>query len=89
LGNPVPNPFNPMTRIHYYVPDESVVTLEIFDTSGRLVVRLVDNERMPRGMHAVEWRGVDGHGRAVGSGVYYYRLKIGAETISKKMVLLR
>jgi hypothetical protein len=89
LGNPVPNPFNPITRIHYYVPDESVVTLEIFDTSGRLVVRLVDNERMRRGMHAVEWRGVDGHGRAVGSGVYYYRLKIGAETISKKMVLLR
>ncbi|UCF05875.1 MAG: T9SS type A sorting domain-containing protein [bacterium] len=89
LGNAVPNPFNPLTRIHYFVPDESVVTLEIFDTSGRLIVRLVDNERMIRGLHAVEWRGVDKHGRAVGSGVYYYRLKVGNETMSKKMVLLR
>ncbi len=40
-------------------------------------------------MHTVEWRGVDGQGRAVDSGVYFYRLIVGDEIISRKMALLR
>lgn len=89
LGPPVPNPFNPMTRISYSVPDACVVSLEIFDSSGKLIIRLLDNVTLSRGMHTVEWRGVDRYGRAVDSGVYFYRLIAGDEIISRKMVLLR
>jgi predicted lipoprotein with Yx(FWY)xxD motif len=84
-----PNPFNPSTVIGYYVPVTSRITLDIFDSSGKLVVRLVDREERPRGEYAVEWHGVDAQGRAVGSGVYFYRLTGGKEVLSKKMVLLR
>ena len=82
-----PNPFNPSTTIGYYLPEASVVTLEVYDLSGRLVARLADGERQEKGTHSIGWRGLDAQGRSVSSGVYFYRLICGKETISKKMVL--
>jgi hypothetical protein len=84
-----PNPFNPATTISYYLPDASPVTLEVYDSSGRLVSRLMDALKQEKGTHSIAWRGVDSNGRPVSSGVYFYRLTSGKETISKKMVLLR
>jgi hypothetical protein len=84
-----PNPFNPATTISYYLPEAAQVTLGIYDPAGRLVNRLIDREMKPKGMHQIEWQGRDNSGRAVASGVYFYRLQTGRETISKKMVLLR
>jgi flagellar hook assembly protein FlgD len=84
-----PNPFNPSTTISYYLPAASEVTLDVYDSSGRLVSRLVDGATQERGTHEVAWRGVDTAGRQASSGVYFYRLVSGKETISKKMVLLR
>jgi hypothetical protein len=37
----------------------------------------------------VEWDGRDRHGIPIASGVYFYRLKSGKFTASKKMVFLR
>jgi len=84
-----PNPFNPSTTISYYLPAAVPVTLDIYDSSGRLVSRLVDGVTQERGTHEVEWRGLDAAGHQVSSGVYFYRLVSGTETISKKMVLLK
>jgi hypothetical protein len=84
-----PNPFNPSTVISYYLPEASPVTLEIFDLSGKLIARLRDGVRENRGTHSVEWRGMDDAGRAVSSGVYFYRLRAGRETLSRKLVLIR
>jgi len=84
-----PNPFNPSTSIGYYLPAACAVTLEIYDSSGKLVARLLDGETQARGTHSVEWRGADDGGRSVSSGVYFYRLRAGRETLSRKMVLLR
>jgi hypothetical protein len=83
-----PNPFNPMTDIRYYLPRRCRVTLEIFDTAGRRIARLVDRDQ-DTGYRTVAWNGRDHRGRMVASGVYYYRLTAGEETISRKMVLLR
>jgi len=84
-----PNPFNPTTTIGYYLPADASVTLEVYDSSGRLVTRLYDEAKQARGPHSVVWHGLDASARTVSSGVYFYRLTIGKETISKKMVLLR
>jgi hypothetical protein len=84
-----PNPFNPSTTIRYYLPDECQVTLDLYDSSGRLITRLLTREKQPKGRHSVEWRGCDKRGRAVSSGVYFYRLQTGKETISRKMILLK
>jgi hypothetical protein len=84
-----PNPFNPSTVIAFNLPSACEVTLKIYDSSGRLIARLLDRETKPAGKHAVEWRGLDERGGTVGSGVYFCRLRAGKETISKKMVLLK
>jgi serine protease AprX len=64
------------------------VTLAIYDVSGRLVRRLFEG-RKALGDHAVEWDGLDDRGVAVSSSVYYYRLSVGGQSASKKLVLIR
>jgi hypothetical protein len=88
-----PNPFNPSTNITYHVPESEVssavaVSLKIYDVSGKLIRTLVDDLRVP-GYHSVTWNGVDAYGEPAGSGVYYYVLSAGGNTVTKRMVLLK
>ena len=64
------------------------VRLEIYDVTGRLVSRLVD-EAMPAGRHDVAWDGRDEKGSAVASGVYFSRLSFGGESLTGRLTLLR
>jgi hypothetical protein len=79
----VPNPFNPVTRISYYLPKDEFVKLSIFNVTGKLIQELVA-EQQSTGEHVVEWN-ADG----MPSGVYFYRLKAGGKVLTKKMVLLK
>jgi hypothetical protein len=83
-----PNPFNPATTIGYFVPSASHVTLEVFDTAGRRIALLVDEEQA-MGLYSIDWNGLGNEGSPVSSGTYFYRLTAGKETISHKMILLR
>jgi len=83
-----PNPFNPTTTVTYSIPERCRVTLEIYDVSGMCVARLVDTPQ-EKGSYEVEWSGKDGAGNSLASGIYFYRLTAGTQTISRKMVLLR
>jgi flagellar hook assembly protein FlgD len=87
-GN-VPNPFNPMTRIRYELPETGAVTLEVFDLTGRLVRVLRNGVKEGPGLQSVSWDGTDGAGRSVASGVYLYRLNMGSHSESRRMVLVR
>ena len=84
-----PNPFNPSTKIRYYVPENVEVTLGVYDAGGRLVVALSEQEKQPGGYHEVEWNGRDARGKAVASGVYFCRLGAGKLTQTRKMIVLR
>jgi hypothetical protein len=83
-----PNPFNPTTRIQYSLPERSEVRIEIFNLLGRSVMTLV-NEAIPAGDHEVIWNGTDRSGRAVATGVYFYRLTAGSYQQTRRMVLLK
>jgi hypothetical protein len=78
-----PNPFNSSTTIDYYLENSSTVSLDIYDILGRKVESLV-NEWQPAGQCRVTWNASDKT-----SGVYFYRLKIGDQQITRKMILLR
>lgn len=84
-----PNPFNPTTTIRFALPKPAIVTLAVFDVSGRHVRTLLRNASKPVGVFEVEWDGTDGSGRPVASGVYFYRLTAGSETLTRKAVLLK
>ena len=83
LSQNFPNPFNPVTVIRYSLPTEGFVTLSIFDINGRLIDMLV-NEVLPAGYYELDWNASN-----VSSGIYFYRLKSGGFTKTKKMVLLK
>ncbi|MBN1560109.1 CotH kinase family protein [candidate division KSB1 bacterium] len=82
-----PNPFNAATRIEFYVPKEQDVRLSIFDVCGRRV-RILLEGRTAAGQHSVVWNGLNEHDKAVASGVYLVRLKMGERVRQLKVVLV-
>ena len=83
-----PNPFNPSTSITYHLPEALHVTLVVYDVAGREVRTLVD-AALDAGMHTVTWDGTAQDGRAVGSGIYLYRIEAGEYTKTHKMTLIK
>ena len=83
LDQNFPNPFNPTTTIVFAIPEPSRVTLKLFDTLGREVAILVDEDK-----RAGEYRVVlDAAGLA--SGMYFYRIQAGAFGKLRKLMLLK
>jgi chitinase len=78
-----PNPFNPSTKIEYYIPETSFVTLKVFDILGIEVSTLV-NEMKFTGKHNINFDAAD-----LSSGLYTYVLSAGNFLQSKKMLLLK
>ncbi len=83
-----PNPFNPATDIAFELASRQHVTLQVFDTRGRLVRTLLSGEAGP-GTESVHWDGHDLTGAAVPSGVYFYQINGSKQTVGRKMVLVR
>jgi hypothetical protein len=89
LHQNTPNPFNPITTIHYDIPAGGAhVLIQVFDVGGRLVRTLADGF-LPAGNRTVSWNGRDNIGDPVSSGVYFYRLTAGSYKETRKMVLLK
>ena len=78
-----PNPFNPVTTIRYELPQDGVVTIEVFDILGQKV-KTVLNEFKSVGRYEVTYTS-----NGLASGVYIYQLRINEFITSKKMVLIR
>ncbi len=88
LADNYPNPFNPQTTIEYSLQKADHVTMNVYSLDGRLVQTLVDGVQSA-GSHSVIFNGVDNAGNVLPSGVYFYSLTSGSQTITKKMVLAK
>jgi hypothetical protein len=84
----VPNPFNPLTKIVFSIPEPAQVNLTVHDVSGRAIATLAEG-RFPAGEFTRTWDGRDTNGRDVPSGVYLARITAGSFTATQKMTLLR
>ncbi len=87
LGN-YPNPFNPSTTISFELANPGQISIEIFNQKGQLVRSLV-NAALPAGRHQLEWNGADNTGSPVSSGIYYYRMRSGKYSATRKMVMMK
>ena len=87
LGQNYPNPFNPSTIIPYQLAASAEVRLAVFNLLGQRIATLVEGER-PAGFHTATWYAADAAGRAVGAGVYIYRMTVGGESQTGRMVLI-
>jgi len=83
-----PNPFNPDTTIKFTLESDEFVILEIYNSRGQMIRSLV-NEFKQAGEHQVFWNGRDEQNRNVASGVYFYRMKSGRYTSTKKMLMMK
>ncbi len=78
-----PNPFNPTTQIPFSLPTAGEVNLTVYNVLGQEVARLVDGFRAA-GEYTVEFDGGN-----LASGIYFYRLQTGTESVTKRMVLIK
>lgn len=86
---PRPNPSPGTTRIAFDVPDvDALVELAVYNVRGQLVRTLVRDSLEP-GPHGVDWNCVDCSGSPVAGGVYFVRMRIGAELKMRKVLVVR
>ncbi|RNC85981.1 MAG: T9SS C-terminal target domain-containing protein [Balneola sp.] len=78
-----PNPFNPTTKISYSLSLPTLVSLTVYNVQGVEVAKLVEEPKL-QGSHTLVFDASN-----LSSGVYFYRLKAGSETITRKMLLIK
>ncbi|MCP4726688.1 MAG: T9SS type A sorting domain-containing protein [bacterium] len=83
-----PNPFNQTTTIFFRNTSQGSLSLKIYNIKGQLI-KVLANGDYPRGDFSFRWNGINDQGIPAGSGIYIYRLQMGRNSYSKKMVLLK
>jgi len=83
LSQNYPNPFNPGTTIRYSIPTKSNVRLRVYNSIGENIAELVD-ARQAAGNYEINWDAGN-----FASGIYFYTLRAGIFTNTKKMMLIK
>ena len=83
-----PNPFNPTTQIKYDLPEDALVSINIYDLMGRSIKSLVNSNQLA-GYRSTQWKGTNNLGEKVAAGIYIYMIQAGDFRETKKMVLLK
>ncbi len=84
LAQNYPNPFNPSTKIKFEIPRSSLVTLKIFDITGKLVETLFNEKNLNAGIFETDW-----DASKYSSGIYFYTISALNFTQTKKMILVK
>jgi hypothetical protein len=84
-----PNPMGSRTTIGWELEREGRVSIEVFDVTGRLVRRLLDEVPFSAGEQRTDWDARDDHGQAVAGGIYFYRLRTGGIILTRRLVVVR
>jgi len=74
-----PNPFNPNTRIEFNIPDQSGVSLKIYNILGKEITTLLEKQLSP-GDYTIDWEARDSNGKLLPSGIYLIRLSAISES---------
>jgi hypothetical protein len=83
-----PNPFNQATKIEFKLAKQGFVNLTVYDLLGRRM-RTLASEHLLSGYKSVLWDGKNDRGEDVASGVYFYKLRVGDFSETKRLVLLK
>ncbi len=85
---PYPNPFNPVTKLEYYLERDIPVNVNIYNIRGELVNNLVTALTNP-GWNSITWNATDSMGRPVSTGIYLVEFQAGNLKKFKKVILIK
>lgn len=83
-----PNPFNSSTQIKFIIPNNSLVTIKVFDLLGKEITELI-NQELPSGSYIFNWEARDRNNYFLPSGIYFIKLNAGSFNKTIKAVLLK
>ncbi|MDP2302777.1 MAG: YCF48-related protein [Ignavibacteria bacterium] len=83
-----PNPFNPETVIRFEIITADIVNLKIYDILGNEVAELVNEFKQP-GIYSVSFNAINSTTKELSSGVYFYNIKSGNNSLVRKMMLIK
>lgn len=83
LSQNYPNPFNPTTNIQYQLPENSSVSLKVYDLTGREIEEIVSG-RKSSGSHTEQWSA-----KALASGTYLLQFIAGSYTETQTLTLIK
>jgi hypothetical protein len=83
LSQNYPNPFNPVTSISFSIPEDSFVSIKVYNLLGNQVATVI-NKEIEAGQHSIKF-----DASSLPSGVYFYMLKADNNVATKKLVLLK
>ncbi len=83
-----PNPFNAATEIRFAIPEDTEISLEIYDITGRNVRKLME-DKADAGYHRVLWDGYSDSNRELPSGIYFAVLKAGQTSAKQKLLMIK
>lgn len=83
-----PNPFNPITTLHYDLPEDKIVNITIYDIMGNVVKNLLQSKQIA-GNKSIQWNATNDKNETVSAGIYLYTIDLGNFRKTKKMLLLK
>jgi|GEM_PF-1691388 len=89
LNQNFPNPFNSRTTIEFALPEQSTVTVIVFNSMGQQIRTLISGAAMDAGYHQIYWNGENNYGERSATGIYFYQMMAGDFSMIKKMLLLK
>ena len=94
LSQNFPNPFNAVTTLRFSLPEESFVSVAVYDILGQEIATLANRQAYGAGNHALIWDGRNNAGRMMSTGVYFYRMEAfsGGKAIfqdARKLIMLK
>ena len=83
ISNIYPNPFNPITRIRYSLPENTNVQISVYNILGQRTEYLVNNFQTA-GYHSVSW-----NANSYASGVYFISMAAGTFRKTRKVLMIK
>ena len=88
LNQNYPNPFNPITTLKYELSEDAFVDIAVYDMIGNKVNNLL-KEIQTSGYQSIQWDATNSQGELVSAGVYLYKIQVGNQIQTKKMIFLK
>ena len=89
VSNNYPNPFNPITTIHYSVKNTGNVKIDIYNILGQHIYTLVNSYHVPGNLYQVTWNSNTQSNLNISSGIYFYKMVSGNFEKEGRMTFLK